>query len=150
MNAGILCQRLLVTVRATDEILQAAQLMRQKHVGYLVVTDAVAGAAARPVGVLTDRDIVITVVARELDPRSVRVADIMTTNPVTVSEDTSLQDALQLMREASVRRIPVLDAQGSLAGVLSLDDVLQVFALDAQNVAAAVREERQVEGRLRP
>jgi CBS domain-containing protein len=149
MNAGTLCQRLLVTVRATDEILQAAQLMRHKHVGYLVVTDSV-GASARPVGVLTDRDIVITVVARELDPRSVRVADIMTTSPVTLSEDASLQDALQLMRERRVRRILVLDGEGALAGVLSLDDVLQVFASDAQNVAAALREERQVEGRLRP
>ncbi len=149
MNAGTLCQRLFVTVRPTDEILQAAQLMRQKHVGYLVVTDAV-GASAPPIGVLTDRDIVITVVARALEPGSVRVADIMTTRPVTVGEDTPLQDALQLMREARVRRLPVLDAQGALAGVLSLDDILQAFASDAQNVAAAIREERQVEGRLRP
>lgn len=149
MNAGTLCQRLFVTVRPTDEILQAAQLMRQKHVGYLVVTDAV-GVSAPPIGVLTDRDIVITVVARALEPGSVRVADIMTTRPVTVGEDTPLQDALQLMREARVRRLPVLDAQGALAGVLSLDDILQAFASDAQNVAAAIREERQVEGRLRP
>jgi predicted transcriptional regulator len=74
MNVGTICQRLVVHVSRSDEVVRAAQLMRSKHVGYLVVVESENGGALRPVGVLTDRDIVVTVVAPEVDPRTLRVA----------------------------------------------------------------------------
>jgi hypothetical protein len=86
MNVGTICQRLVINVRRADEVVRAAELMRSKHVGYLVVVEADKAGALRPVGVLTDRDIVVAVVAREIDPRTLHVGDIMTIDPVTVGE----------------------------------------------------------------
>jgi len=102
------------------------------------------------VGVLTDRDIVVTVVARETDPRSLRVGDVMTRQPVVAAEDDSITTALQEMRRIGVRRLPVVGRRGQLVGVLSLDDVLDGLAAELQNVAGSIRREQQVESALRP
>jgi len=100
--------------------------------------------------VLTDRDIVITVVARETDARSLRVGEIMTAPPVTVSIAEPLDKALHEMRHAGVRRLPVVGMGGELVGILSLDDVLAALAGQLQDVAGSVRNERLIEGTLRP
>jgi len=149
MNIGGLCHRNAVTVGRLDELIKAAQLMRERHIGYLVVVDETDG-KKRPIGVLTDRDIVITVVARETDPRTLRAGDIMTQQPVTVSEADPVEKALREMRRVGVRRLPVITAQGELAGIVSLDDVLDFLAGELQNVAASIRNERLIEGTLRP
>ncbi|HYB32157.1 MAG TPA: CBS domain-containing protein [Steroidobacteraceae bacterium] len=149
MNIGGLCHRNAVTVGRFDELIKAAQLMRERHIGYLVVVDETDG-KKRPVGVLTDRDIVITVVARETDPRTLRAGDIMTQQPVTVSEADPVEKALREMRRVGVRRLPVITPQGELAGIVSLDDVLDFLAGELQNVAASIRNERLIEGTLRP
>lgn len=150
MNAGTICQRLVFTVRPGDEIVFAARLMREKHVGYLVVVEQDAGGLLRAVGVLTDRDIVVSVVARDIHPAALRVGDVMTSNPVTVRNSESVEEALQKMGRAGVRRAPVVDQVDQLMGVLSLDDLLKVIAGDTQSVVAAIRNERQLEGMLRP
>jgi CBS domain-containing protein len=150
MNIKNICQKNPVTVRRSDDLLKAAQLMREKHIGYLVVVEPdVAHGAQRPIGVLTDRDIVITVVARETDPRSLRVEDIMTRQPVTASTADSIDKALQDMRRVGVRRLPVVGPRGELVGILSLDDVLEVLAGELQNVAGSIRNEQVIEGTLR-
>ena len=151
MNAGTICQRLVVTIRRSDEVIQAAELMRDKHVGYLVVVEPhPAEGCLRAVGVLTDRDIVVSVVARHVNPAAVRVGEIMTPNPHTVAETASIAHALQEMRRAGVRRVPVIGARGELVGVLSFDDLLKVVAGEAQDMTAALRAERQIEGVTRP
>lgn len=151
MNVGTVCQRLLVTIRPSDEVIRAAQLMRDKHVGYLVVVEphAVQG-CVRAVGVLTDRDIVVSVVAAEVDPAAVRVGEIMTPSPVTVPETDSIERGLQELRRAGVRRLPVVDGDGKLVGVLSFDDLIEVIAGETQDMATALRNERQIEGTVRP
>ena len=151
MNVGTICQRLLITVRRSDEVIRAAQLMRDRHVGYLVVVEshAIEG-CLRAVGVLTDRDIVVSVVARQVDPAAVRVGEIMTPNPVTVAESDAIEEALQTVRRAGVRRVPVVGARGELVGVLSFDDLLKVVAGEARDMVTAIRTERQIEGRERP
>ncbi len=151
MNTGQLCNRNPVTVRRSDELIRAAQLMREKHIGYLVVVDSeAADQAVRPVGVLTDRDIVISVVARETDARALRVGDIMTQQPVTIGVAEPVERAVREMRRIGVRRLPVIGQRGELIGVLSLDDVLEVLAVQMQNVAGSIRNERVIEGSLRP
>jgi CBS domain-containing protein len=151
MNVGTICQRLLITVRRSDEVIRAAQLMRDRHVGYLVVVESHATAGClRAVGVLTDRDIVVSVVAREVDPAAVRVGEIMTPNPVTVAESDTIEEALQAVRHAGVRRVPVVGPRGELVGVLSFDDLLKVVAGEARDMVTAIRTERQIEGRERP
>jgi CBS domain-containing protein len=151
MRVGTLCQRLVFTIRRTDEVTHAADVMREKHVGYLVVVapDPAEG-FLRPVGVLTDRDIVVSVVARDLDPRAVRVGDIMTMNPVTARSSDAMEAALRKMRAAGVRRLPIVDGHGELVGVLSMDDVLECIAGDAEDLVGALRHERQVEEVSRP
>jgi CBS domain-containing protein len=151
MQVGSLCQRLVFTVCQSDEISRAAQVMREKHVGYLVVVEPnpVRG-IPRPVGVLTDRDIVVSVVAREVDPKTVRVGDIMTPDPVLAAEWESMEAALQKMRQFGVRRLPVVNGYRELVGVLAIDDVLKVIAGDAQDVVSTIRSGRQMEGESRP
>jgi CBS domain-containing protein len=151
MQVGTLCQRLVFTICQSDEISRAAQVMREKHVGYLVVVEPnpVRG-IPRPVGVLTDRDIVVGVVACDVDPKTVRVGDIMTPDPVLAVEWESMEAALQKMRQFGVRRLPVVNGYRELVGVLAIDDVLKVIAGDAQDVVSAIRSGRRMEGESRP
>ena len=151
MNIGQLCIRNPITVRRSDELVKAAQLMREKHIGYLVVVDPeVADQSLRPVGVVTDRDIVISVIARETDPRTLRVGDVMTQSPVTVGATEPVDRALREMRRIGSRRMPVVGQRGELIGVLSLDDVLEVLAGELENVAGSILNERVIEASLRP
>jgi CBS domain-containing protein len=129
MNAHELCQRNVVTVRRHEEVATAAWTMRERNVGCLVVVEP-AGmmGGERPVGTLSDRDIVTNVIVREADPREVRVEDVMTRHPVTVATTASIDEALQRMREGHVRRVPVVDERGRLAGILALDDIFEYLS----------------------
>jgi len=151
MKVGKICERRPVTVGAEVALTAAARVMREKHIGYLVVVaPGLSSDQVKPVGVLTDRDIVVTVVAKETDARALTAGDIMNMQPVTVSESDSIEEALQVMRRMGVRRVPVVGGAGELAGVLSLDDVIDALAAEIANVAGAIRNERQIEGVLRP
>ena len=151
MNVGEICERDTVTIRPQEDLLAAAQLMREKHVGFLIVVEpAVAEGAWHPVGVLTDRDVVITVVAREANPRSLRVEDVMTRKPAQIQADESLDAALREMRRVGVRRLPVVGERGALYGVISLDDVLARHSDQLQYAAGSIRSEQRVERALRP
>lgn len=151
MNIAEVLQPHVITARPLDELLFAAKLMRKEHIGYLVVVEPIPGSEAlRPVGVLTDRDIVITVIAREIDPRSLRVEDVMTRKPVVAREDEPLKGALSEMRRIGVRRLPVVGERGELVGVISLDNVLAALAGQLGDVAGSIRSEQLVEHALRP
>jgi len=151
MNVAQLCSRNVVSVRKTDELMTAARLMRERHVGYLVVVEPdFAGSTLRPIGVLTDRDIVVSVVARERDPRTLLVGDVMTEKPLVLDRFDSVVAAVAEMRRAGVRRMPVTGELGELLGVLSLDDVLDALAGELQNLSGAIRNEQRIETALRP
>lgn len=151
MKVGDICSRNVITVRETEELTAAAQLMRQKHIGYLVVIQPKLNEnTVAPVGVITDRDIVVGVVARETDPRALKVGDVMTRQPVLARDDSTVSAALHHMREIGVRRVPVVDQAGRLVGVLSLDDVLDGLAEELMDVASSIRHELKVESALRP
>ena len=151
MKVGDICTRNVATVAEFEELMAAAQLMRKKHIGYLVVVEPnIADGTVTPVGVVTDRDIVVRVLAREADVRALRVGDVMTRQPVLAKEDSSISAALHDMREIGVRRLPVVDHAGRLFGVLSLDDVLDALAEELMDVATSIRHELKVENALRP
>lgn len=151
MNVAKLCQRHTITVQAADPLTTAARLMREHHIGYLIVVAPEPGSSTvvKPIGVLTDRDIVVTVVAKEANPGTLTAGDIMNMQPVVVGEGESIERALELMHRTGVRRVPVVGPSGELVGVLSLDDVIDVLAEEIANVAGAIRSERQIEGVLR-
>ena len=151
MNAGSVCKRGVVTVAPMDDLVAAAHLMREKHVGYLIVSEA-AGPAhkeSRVVGVLTDRDIVVAVLAQEVDAHALKVGDVMTRDPLLIEEGQSIEAVLRHMREAGVRRVPVVDRSGALTGVLSIDDVLESIAEQLINIAGSIRNEQRMERAVR-
>jgi len=151
MEVMKLCRRNVVTIRPLEEITAAARIMREQHVGYLVVVEPlIADASQRVVGVLTDRDIVVKVIARDADPRTLRVGDVMTRDPVTASATDQLSDALRSMRRLGVRRMPVVGHRDQLVGVLSMDEIIDALSGELSDVAGSILTERRTEEALRP
>lgn len=124
MSAGRICTREVDVVEPQESAWQAAQRMQQRAVGTLLVLNA----AQKPIGILTDRDLMERVLAAGRDPLSTTVDAVMTRNPTTISEDASIESALSLMRSGRFRRLPVVDHEHKAVGLLSLDDVLSLFA----------------------
>jgi CBS domain-containing protein len=117
----------------------------------LVVVGSAAEHADRVVqGVLTDRDIVVTVVGRDADPKELKVEDVMTRNPLLAAEGQSVAAVLRLMRADGLRRVPVVGAHNELVGVLSIDDVLDLVADQLTAISGAIRDERARERAMRP
>lgn len=132
-------------------MMTAAALMRDRHVGYLVVIESTAaGDSGKPVGVLTDRDIVVGILAKSVDPKTLRVGDVMSREPVVVEESKPLEAALRAMRRAGVRRVPVVGTAGQLVGVLSLDEVVEHLAKELAEASGSIRSELKREQALRP
>lgn len=146
MDVASTCRRHVVTATPTDSLVALAQKMREYHVGCLVVVEE-EGGQSRPLGIVTDRDLVVLVLARELDSTnsSVTAADLMAQPLVTVRANANMLDALNLMHDAGVRRLPVVDDDGGLVGMLALDDALAALAghlrLLAQVAGAEQRHE---------
>jgi CBS domain-containing protein len=137
MQVRHLAKSEVATTAPDANLADCARRMRAGHVGSLVVVDG-----GRPVGVITDRDIVIEAVAQGIDPATLRARDVMATSPASVGEDDDLIDALARMRENGVRRLVVLARDGALAGIVALDDLLAVLAeqfTGAIEVQAAAR-----------
>ena len=149
MNAGSVCKRGVITVAPTDDLIAAAHVMREKHVGYLIVSEAFPAHNRRVVGVLTDRDIVVAVLAQEVDAHALKVGDVMTRDPLLIEEGQSIEWVLCHMRDAGVRRVPVVDPSGGLTGVLSIDDVLERIAEELINIAGSIRNEQRMERAVR-
>lgn len=143
MTVGNLCKTEVITVTVGESVAAAARLMREKHVGLLVVVDAgEVKPDLMPVGVLTDRDIVTAVVAKDADAHALKVGDVMTRHPFLAGESSYLEGTLRLMRDAGVRRAPVVGSRGQLTGILSLDDVITQFASQLSDVAGAFFNEQ--------
>ena len=122
------------TARADETILAIADRMKQRNVGTMIVIDD----DEHPVGIVTDRDLVTRVVAGRRDPVETTVGDVMTNNPTTVTEHGARDIALLLMKDGGFRRVPVVDGERRLVGVLSLDDVVRTLAADLARVAGVL------------
>lgn len=145
VNAGDICTRVVTIAYPTMAVNEAARLMRDRHVGSLVVVEERTLEERVVVGMLTDRDIALGVVAADRDPHGMRVGDVMSKDVITAREEDSLADLLSAMRRKGVRRVPIVSPQGLLIGLVALDDVLDVLAQEmravAEAVAAAARHE---------
>ena len=149
MDVNLVCNPNVATVPATEDVAGAATLMREQHVGDLIVVET-RGNASVPIGILTDRDIVVGVIAKRISPDEVTVGDTMTRNLLTIREDASLEFALREMRRHGVRRAPVVRANGDLVGVIAIDDVIQHLAVQMSRLADLIRLEQDAELRARP
>lgn len=148
MPIGEFCNREVVYATRDMTVLQAAKLMREHHVGTLVVADDSNG-VRKPVGIITDRDIVVEVVALELNPDAPKVSEIMGLDLVTARENEGVFETIQKMRAKGIRRIPIVDDRGALVGIVSIDDLLELLAEEMNELAKIMAREQAVEKQTR-
>ena len=148
MSVGELCNRTVIVTSRTTRLDEAARLMREHHVGSIVVVDETP-AGSQPVGIVTDRDIVIEIVAAGVSPATVTVEEIMAPDLVVAKEGEDLLDTLTRMRAKGIRRVPVVNGVGALLGILSLDDMLGVLAAHVDGLLKVIAQEQAREARTR-
>ncbi len=148
LTTGEICARVLTIAFRTTTMAGAARLMRENHVGCLVVVEE-HGAERVVVGMLTDRDIVTAVVATDLDASVLCAEDVMSTDLLLAREDDSLIDLVRSMRRKGVRRVPVVGFSGELLGLVTLDDVLDVLVQELGLLVSAIHSEGQRERQMR-
>lgn len=149
MHISEICTRSVVTCDRQTSALEVARRMRDRHVGDVVVVD-MQGARPVPVGIITDRDLVVQVMALEVDPRILRAGDLMTEGVVTAAASEAVYDAIWHMRSKGVRRLPLVDAHNVLVGVLSADDVTRFLAEELGALARVGPQEIHREEAARP
>lgn len=133
----------VAVVEPETPALLVAQLMRKHHIGALVVVDA--QEKTRPIGIVTDRDLVLELVAEELDPTVFTAGDIMSVDLVLANPEMDAMEAVQLMRTHRLRRLVIADDEGRLAGIVSLEDVLEPMARELAELAASLAGARDRE-----
>ena len=134
MSVGKICVRTVVTAQPEETIDTAAKRMAHYSVGTLVVVEE-----RRPVGIITDRDLVVRVLAQERSPTVLTVGTVMSGNLVCVQEEAPLEDALRLMRGHQLRRLVVVSPMQELVGLFALDDMLELLEEEQQTIADLMR-----------
>ncbi len=148
MGLSEICNRSVVVTPAKTSVQEASRLMREHHVGSLVVVEDTSR-GRRPVGIVTDRDIVIEVVAAGVDPATVTVGEVMGPELVTARESDQPWDTIRVMREQGVRRIPVVGDDGLLVGIVTVDDLLEILAEQLDGLGKVISAEQKREARTR-
>lgn len=143
MKTSDLCTKDVVAVPGDAPLISVAKAMRAAHVGSVVVTGP---GGRKPVGILTDRDIVLEVVAMGLDPATITAAEVMTSSPAVAQAGDDALWALKVMRDRGVRRLPVVDDRGELAGMLAFDDLMQHVGSTLGDIAQLIGAQRNIEG----
>jgi CBS domain-containing protein len=128
-----LCTKPVVTIGPDAPVRDAARLMRDKNVGAVVVVNT-----GKPLGIITDRDITVAVVAADDDPGTVTVRDVMHRDPTVIHEDKGLFDAVKTFASSGVRRLPVVGKTGKVTGIIALDDVLMLLGNEMAHVSSAL------------
>jgi CBS domain-containing protein len=136
MSLSRFCRKPVAYVLPEQTADEAALTMRERHVGSLVVVreDLV------PVGMLTDRDLVTRVLAERSDPTAVLVGDVMTEGISLIHASARVDEALYFMRKRGVRRLPIVNGDGRLAGIVALDDLLVLLSAELDMAAHTVRD----------
>ncbi|HEY5683509.1 MAG TPA: CBS domain-containing protein [Sulfuricaulis sp.] len=144
MLVGKICNRDVVVVLPETSIPEAAQLMREYHVGGLVVVKEKTGKRI-PAGIVTDRDLVLEVIAEGVDMNDISVGDIMSDQLVTARESDDLLETIKIMRAKGIRRLPVIDDDNGLAGILTVDDLIDLFSEQIADLARLIALEQKRE-----
>ncbi|MDH3537421.1 MAG: CBS domain-containing protein [Gammaproteobacteria bacterium] len=149
MRVGEFCNREVVVIEAESSITDAARIMREYHVGDVVIVETSYGKQT-PVGILTDRDIALEIVAKGADPEIVRVGEAMSFELVTVDENDDLMHVIEIMRDKGIRRVPVVDADEALIGIMAVDDLLDLLSGVFVDIVHLVDRQRRRETKTRP
>jgi CBS domain-containing protein len=148
MKIGEICTRIVTFATKDMALADAAKLMREHHVGSLIVVEEQQRGRV-PVGMLTDRDIVVEVLAPGLDYKNLSVGEIMSSQLITARESDDMLGVLRVMRQRGIRRMPVITEAGTLAGIVTLDDLLEILAEQMDDLVDAIAGEqaKEVKGR---
>ncbi|VUD59319.1 Hypoxic response protein 1 [Thalassocella blandensis] len=128
------CNREVVVVHKDKTPLDAAVAMRECHSGDVVVVEEVAGKVL-PLGIVTDRDIAVEIVAEQVDPQEITVKDLLFKPLITVHQNEDYHLCVRLMKHKAVRRVPVVDDEGALVGIISVDDIIEQLTEDISDLA---------------
>lgn len=148
MTIGTVCSRDPVTAPANAPLAALARLMRDRHVGAIIVTGQPIDRAV-PVGIVTDRDIVCAQIDRAADLFTLNAEDVMTRDPLVLTETMSLTEGIERLRDRGVRRAPVVDDSGGLVGLVSIDDLFAATAEDLIRLARLVARQPKRESARR-
>ena len=148
MFIGEICNRNVIIATRNTSVTELAQLMREHHVGSIVIVEQ-QNECNIPVGIITDRDLVIELVSKDVDIQSITAGDIMSSELVTVRESNHVYDTLKLMRGKGIRRIPVVNDENVLIGILTVDDLLDVVISELDDIVNIVAIEQKREKQLR-
>lgn len=140
MTIGAICNRKVITVKPEDSVFQAASLMRQHHIGDVVVAKKHQDMII-PIGIVTDRDVVVEITATGLDPQAITVGDIMPSVIETIKDSAGVMDALRLMSKKGIRRLPVVNDDGALTGIFTMDDALTLLAKEIGMIGGLLAQE---------
>lgn len=147
MDIGTICSRETIIAKIDDSLLDTARLMRKHHVGSLVIVNS-DPKGVRPVGIITDRDIVIQAISEEIELSSLVAGDIMSRDLLIARENDDLFEAFERMCMKGVRRMPVVNDEGLLIGVLSVDDLLEVIVNEMKNLVHLFKHEQRKEQQI--
>jgi len=149
MGVGEVCNREVIIIDREDSIREAAGLMRKHHVGNVVVVEE-KNEERFPVGILTDRDIVLDLIALDVDINAVTVGDAMSFELITAREEDDVMETIKRMLHKGVRRIPVVNDRGGLEGILAVDDLIDLLSEQLTDLARLVMggQQRESEKRL--
>lgn len=136
MSIGTICNKQVICVEMWTSIYDVAKLMEEKNIGCVIVINN-----EKPCGLITDRDILIRVINKKLNPEETYVDEIMSELVLTLEEDMDLYDALEMVKGMSVRRFPVTDKNGNLKGIVTLDDIIYLLGKEMYDVASIIRSE---------
>jgi CBS domain-containing protein len=148
MRIGEICTVQTIYCKRDETVQGAALMMRKHHVGDLVVVEQPDGQPI-PVGIVTDRDIVVSVIALGLDPASLQVSDIMSDDLLTTSEHDDVYETIERMRFRGIRRVPVVNSEGGLSGIVSVDDLLEFLAEEMGELSRIASHQQSREKRAR-
>jgi CBS domain-containing protein len=148
MSVGKICNRDVVVVQKNTTVRDAAKLMRRRHVGDVVVVDR--DSQRTPIGIVTDRDIVMQVIARDIDAEHLNVGQIMSKDLVVANEHDGIFETIRLMQDRVVRRIPIVNDEHHLVGIVSVDDLFELLVEEMTTLSKVAPRERRQEARVRP
>jgi CBS-domain-containing membrane protein len=148
MNVDEIYSRNVISASRSSTLEEAAILMRDHHIGALLITEITTedeSKRAHPIGILTDRDLVLQAIAEGMGPREATVGEVMTPALVTVSKTADIREAMVTMRQHGIRRLGVTEESGALIGVVSLDDIMEALGAELGTLAGIIRNERERE-----
>ncbi len=140
MSIGEICNRDVVFTLKSSTVQEGARLMRQHHVGCLVVVED-GSDPPTPVGMVTDRDLVVEIMAENVPVERLSIGDVMSNDVASAREDEGVWDVIQRMRVKGVRRMPVVDVDGGLVGIVTMDDMVELLAEELSDLAKLMGRE---------